>query len=456
MRIQSRYFVMAGAVLLAGAMAAGQTAPAHPSATHPAAGKKTAAHVQKVSAEGQMCLDCHTNTTPVIVQEWAGSQHAKQGVDCYACHKANAGDPATFDHYGQKIAVIVTPKYCARCHSTEVDQYEHSRHAHATQFIGSMDNVLGEIVEGAPAVQSECRQCHGSIVKYLGNGKFDPATWPNSGIGRVNPDGSTGSCAACHGRHSFSLAQAREPETCGKCHMGPDHPQIEIYNESMHGVLYHANHDKMNLSSKSWIPGKDYSAAPNCDTCHMGATQTQPVTHDTGTRLSWTLRPAISTRQDNWEKKRADMQEVCLNCHATGLVNNFYKQYDDTVNFWNEKYGVPATEIMKKLSDAHKITSTPFDTQIKWDYFELWHHEGRRARMGTSMMGPDYTQWHGFYEVAQDFYMHFIPDAEKLMPGVTKQVMDSPDNLWMKGLTKEQIQQEIQFYQKRYNQKDAY
>jgi Dihydroprymidine dehydrogenase domain II, 4Fe-4S cluster len=33
----------------------------------------------------------------------------------------------------------------------------------------------------------------------LMEGKFDADTWPNSGIGRVNPDGSRGSCAACHG-----------------------------------------------------------------------------------------------------------------------------------------------------------------------------------------------------------------------------------------------------------------
>ena len=66
----------------------------------------------------------------------------------------------------------------------------------------------------------------------LPNGKFDPATWPNTGIGRINPDGSAGSCSACHTRHSFSKAQAREPQTCGKCHLGPDHPQMEIYQES--------------------------------------------------------------------------------------------------------------------------------------------------------------------------------------------------------------------------------
>ncbi len=63
-------------------------------------------------------------------------------------------------------------------------------------------------------------------------GKLDPATWPNSGIGRINPDGSEGSCSACHSRHKFSVEQARNPENCGKCHMGTDYPQLEIYQES--------------------------------------------------------------------------------------------------------------------------------------------------------------------------------------------------------------------------------
>jgi hypothetical protein len=27
------------------------------------------------------------------------------------------------------------------------------------------------------------------------------------------------------------------------------------------------------------------------------------------------------------------------------------------------------------------------------------------------MMGPDYTWWHGMYEVAQHFYFKFIPEA---------------------------------------------
>jgi hydroxylamine dehydrogenase len=406
----------------------------------------------QISDQGKACLGCHGDSTPGIVQQWQSSAHAKSRVDCYSCHKANDNDPAAFDHYGYKIAVIVTPNYCGRCHAEEVKQFEKSHHAAAAKFIGSLDNMLGEIVEGGPAANNGCRQCHGSEVKYLGDGKFDPNTWPNSGIGRVNPDGSKGTCAACHGRHSFSSSTARMPENCGKCHLGPDHPQIEIYDESKHGIQYRANMAKMNLDSKSWVVGKDYSAAPTCATCHMSATPHQPVTHDVGDRISITLRPVISVKLDDWEKRRLNMIDVCSNCHATGWVDNFYKQYEGTIDLYNEKFAKPAKSIMDKLYAAKKLTPTPFDEKIEWTYYELWHHAGRRARMGTAMMGPDYTQWHGFFEVAKIFYTEFIPEAEQLMPGVTSDVMKSDYHKWTAGLSKEELQQQIDFYKERYKQ----
>jgi hypothetical protein len=63
-----------------------------------------------------------------------------------------------------------------------------------------------------------------------------------------------------------------------------------------------------------------------------------------------------------------------------------------------------------------------------------------------------YTQWHGFYEVAKTFYTEFIPEAESLLPGVTGDVMNSPYHQWTKGLSKEQLQQQLDFYKKKYNQ----
>lgn len=31
------------------------------------------------------------------------------------------------------------------------------------------------------------------------------------------------------------------------------------------------------------------------------------------------------------------------------------------------------------------------------------------------MMGPDYTHWHGTYEVAKHFYSEFVPELERLV-----------------------------------------
>ena len=420
----------------------------------PVAGETHPPIPQKISEEGEACLACHETANPGIAKQWRESAHKKSGVDCYSCHRANDNDPATFEHYGLKIAVIVTPNYCARCHEGESKEFEESRHSRAAQFIGSLDNFLGEVVEGGPAAINGCRQCHGSEVKYLGDGKFDAATWPNSGIGRVNPDGSRGTCAACHGRHGFSSAQARQPENCGKCHMGPDHPQIEIYNESKHGVQYRAHREKMNLDSRKWVVGQDYSAAPTCATCHMSATVNQPITHDAGARISYTLRPVISTKLENWEQRRANMQDVCAACHQTSWVENFYVQYEATINLYNEKFARPAQDIMNKLYEAKKLTATPFDEELEYIFFELWHHEGRRARMGTAMMAPDYTQWHGFYEIAKNFYTKFLPQAEHLLPGVTDDVLSREEHLWKKGLSKEERGKILEFYRKRYGKQE--
>src|SRR5215469_9250356 len=103
------------------------------------------ADTSQVSDAGKACIECHSSSTPGIVEQWKSSAHAKSGVDCYSCHKANDGDPATFDHNGYKIAVIVTPHYCARCHQAEVTQFQKSHHAAAAKFIGSLATCLGKL-----------------------------------------------------------------------------------------------------------------------------------------------------------------------------------------------------------------------------------------------------------------------------------------------------------------------
>ena len=80
----------------------------------------------------------------------------------------------------------------------------------------------------------------------------------------------------------------------------------------------------------------------------------------------------------------------------------------------DEKFAKPGQQIMKVLRDQKLLTPEEFDEEIEWTWFYLWHHEGRRARHGASMMAPDYAHWHGMYEVAERFYQQLIPQAREI------------------------------------------
>jgi hypothetical protein len=403
--------------------------------------------------KGQDCVDCHMTESPGLYWEWNHSQHGQNGVTCLDCHQAKEGDIDAFEHEDALISIVVTPKDCSKCHTAEFEEMDGSHHAKAGQILASLDNLLGEVVGGPAAVNAGCRQCHGAKLEFIAEGKDKgrptPGTWPNTGIGRVNPDGSWGSCTACHGRHRFSRAQARTPDTCGKCHVGPDHPQIEVYNESKHGIIYRAQVDEMNLDSDKWVAGVDYSAAPTCATCHMSAGPGIGKTHDVGERISWTLRPPISTkinlvRLENgdefdvpegkeipkvgdeakgsrvvevltWKDRRAKMEKVCFGCHATSVIEGHYDQFDGVVDLYNDKFAKPIAATMIELKDKGYITPAPFDEKIEWTWWEIWHHEGRRARHGASMNGPDYTWWHGIYDVAKNTYFEWIPELKEVV-----------------------------------------
>jgi len=164
-----------------------------------------------VIRESARCVRCHTKKTPGIVAAWRNSHHASAGIGCFECHGAKKGEPDAGKHFGELVSVIVSPKDCGRCHEAETRQFLASHHAKGGEVLGSLDNYLGEVVEGMGANVSGCQQCHGSTVKILKDGTLHPATWPNFGIGRINPDGTAGACSACHSRHDFSVAQGSAP-----------------------------------------------------------------------------------------------------------------------------------------------------------------------------------------------------------------------------------------------------
>ncbi len=445
------------------------------------------------------CISCHDTVTPGIVKQWQESKHSKVGVKCYVCHMAKEDDPAGFDHNGYRVTALVTPRYCQSCHPKQVKEFRESLHSAAGLFsLSSYAISEGERVTednitvgknrnyktnfSRETAEAGCLHCHGTVIKVGKDGKL--INWPNNGMGRFNPDGSVGTCTACHTRHAFSVAEARKPEACGQCHLGPDHPQAEIYEESKHGAIFAAKGEHWNWDVPPGQWGPEDIEAPTCATCHMsgfgGAVES---THNVSARLKWELEPAFSwptsekylkgqakfsidpeiaqryekmyglpegslrkvgTGLPNpfaiakkfapevynayvgpgkwWEKgdtrwdaiqgdgrrspeaKRADMVKVCTQCHSSSWVKGELAKAEKVIDVYN----AVALGIKKKYYDP--IKKEGLDKEIKFNgksevdtlWHEIWHHEGRRWRMGAFMQGPDYALWHGSYEITVD------------------------------------------------------
>ena len=82
-----------------------------------------------ITPESKKCIDCHKKETPVINQQWGASKHYRGKIGCYECHQAKSEEEDAFDHYGEFISVIVSPKDCARCHEKEVSEFNSSHHS---------------------------------------------------------------------------------------------------------------------------------------------------------------------------------------------------------------------------------------------------------------------------------------------------------------------------------------
>ena len=436
--------------------------------------------LSEASAE---CIDCHSSIHPGIVSDWQKSRHAmitpqkamavegiarkvssqtvpeglqNVAVGCAECHtlrpKAHAD---TFEHNGYEVHVVISPDDCQTCHATERKQYAKNIMAHA--YGNLANNKLHQKFEhsilatkkfekgklkSTPAnddTKAEaCYYCHGTKLEVEGYETRDTEAagelefpiikgWPNQGVGRINLDGSMGSCSACHTRHAFSIEMARKPYTCKECHVGPDVPAYKVYAASKHGNIFSSKHSKWDFKAVPWTIGKDFTA-PTCATCHISLlinTDEEVVverTHQMNNRMPWRILGLIYAHphpqnpdtsiirskdglplptdlagglaskylidQKEMDVRRKAMQAACLNCHDASWVNGHWRRFENTIQETNANT-LAATRIMQDIwqNGFADRRDNPYDEAIERKWSESWLFYSNTIRFASAMGG---------------------------------------------------------------------
>jgi hypothetical protein len=377
-------------------------------------------------ADDEACASCHEEVTPGAVGDWRASRHAVEGTTCSDCH--GDGHMSADDVLEVELP---TPGTCETCHSERVEQYAQGKHALAWAAMKAMPTLHWQPVGLIQGLKG-CGGCHKIGLKS------------DEEIVDLKLEGhryGVASCDACHTRHTFSVAEARQPEACQTCHMGFDHPQWEMYSSSKHGVRHGLKRDGV-------LP--ETAAAPTCQTCHMPGGD-----HAVGTSWGflavslpmpdderWTadrttilkglgvltpdgeptarlqaVRDARLARLDyaEWFDLREKMVAACTGCHAETYARAELEKGDDQIreidHLMAEAIRVVAGlyedgTIAKPESYAAAfpdlLTFHDAATTIEQRLFVMFLKHRMRAFQGAFHMNPDYALWYGWSEMVMD------------------------------------------------------
>lgn len=244
-------------------------------------------------------------------------------------------------------------------------------------------------------------------------------------------------CIACHTRHAFNLEEARKPEACYTCHMGPDHPNYEAYMASKHGSIYVARGSAWDWQAPMALASYE---TPTCAYCHMlyvGEDGSRSTSHNMTGKIIWgmgvqaaggALRDLTTTPEN--QSKRIAMIAVCLLCHSEDKARG-YLESADAHKLAGDALVIEAREILAGLYGdglikpshgqrsagllpgprftaielpggvaQHSPTSLYFDvTPIEREYFDMFFFSALKSYKGAFHMSPDYAWWYGYADV---------------------------------------------------------
>ena len=406
------------------------------------------------SEESRACIACHEKTaTPAVVQQWAGSRHAAEGVGCYECHQADKADADALraqrlrhrdDRHARRTA--------DQCHEQETKEFEASHHAKAGEILGSLDNVLGEVVEGVPGGQQRLQ----AVPRRDGEGPGRrEARRRHLAQHRHRPDQP--------GRLARQLLRLPQPPHLLRLHRPPAGELRQVPP----GPRPPAGGDLHREQARHRLPRQDRRDEPGLQ--ELGARQglqrrahlrhlpherhPGPAGHPRR-RRAHLLDPAARGLHQAGELGGAPRR------HAEGLrqlpraATGWATSTSSTTRRWTStttSSPTPAKAVMKKLRDAGKLTPTPFDEKHRVDLLRAVAPRGPPGPHGRRHDGP------GLHPVARllrgrQALLHGVPAggggaaARRRRPSA--KAMD--DHKWLQGLSKEDREKIQQYYQKRY------
>ena len=297
------------------------------------------------------CVGCHEATTPGAFHAWKKSVHSNlsairnlpdtdvraykktklaevennlhqlglledgkqlEQVGCIDCHGGLG--KKTIDH--AKNLMMPDRAACGTCHQDEFaeaesekdqtwpqKQWDKGHPSHAVDWAANVENAVWAAMPEREVAQG-CDSCH-----YQQN-----------------------KCDGCHTRHTFSVAEARQPEACSTCHNGADHNEFENFMLSKHGTQF------LTMGKDQWnfeVPLKDAITkggytAPTCQLCHFEFHG--EYSHNLVRKVRWAFNPtpgiADNLNHPWFEDRKKAWIQTCTLCHS----ESFAKAYLDTAD----------------------------------------------------------------------------------------------------------------------------
>jgi len=320
------------------------------------------------------------------VDYWKKSVHFEKNIFCADCH----GKDIEANH---EKRIRVDASRCGPCHKKALEEHRLSKHGIGMTTVRACTRGI----ESSAGKEKSCTFCHkpgsaepvvhAECAMFLAQSPEMQRQGCNScHIVEVR-------CDTCHTKHGTDLSLAKNPATCGSCHMGPDHPQVEMWESSPHGVIYrHGEKER----------------APSCVTCHMSK-----GSHNVSRGIVISLpEGAVSMRK----QEREFMVNICAGCHTEVLAK---RNLDDAdrIEKASRQLLEEAQQIVEGLQKEgllypspserppHPLFGTSFVIGPHMLYENLSFVESLFFKMkqfyyGSSYKGafhqsPDYTHWYG-------------------------------------------------------------